>query len=186
MHYPTLSNRTQCLKKYRLHFSVFSIVRFSHVFLLNLECLWFSFIAFLYLSVYISLFLSSIFVKWKKSFWKGSVNLNVCKIAWAEIALTIQKEEVFLTIQIQIQKRLFDSSARLCNCEIENRGILYILLQFFLMFRCFFWLKCHFTKTKRSDEKWWNWWLLFANEVRGKTKPLSVSKDWPHLHLSLN
>jgi hypothetical protein len=33
--------------------------------------------------------------------------------------LTIQKEEVFLTIQ----KRLFDSSARLCNCEIENRGI---------------------------------------------------------------
>lgn len=149
MHYPTLSNRTQCLKKYRLHFSVFSIVRFSHVFLLNLECLWFSFIAFLYLSVYISLFLSSIFVKWKKSFWKGSVNLNVCKIAWAEIALTIQKEEVFLTIQIQIQKRLFDSSARLCNCEIENRGIYFATIlshvpMFFLVEMSF-----HKNETKR-------------------------------------
>jgi len=107
MHYPTLSNRTQCLKKYRLHFSVFSIVRFSHVFLLNLECLWFSFIAFLYLSVYISLFLSSIFVKWKKSFSKGSVNLNVCKIAWAEIALTIQKEEVSVFFDNPNPKKTF-------------------------------------------------------------------------------
>lgn len=181
MHYPTLSNRTQCLKKYRLHFSL-SFPSFVSLMFFYLIWSVSGFLSLLFsISPSISLFLSSIFVKWKKSFSKGSVNLNVCKIAWAEIALTIQKEEVFLTIQ----KRLFDSSARLCNCEIENRGIYFAtILSHVPMF--FFWVKCHFTKTKRSDEKWWNWWLLFANEVRGKTKPLSVSKDWPHLHLSLN